>query len=115
MKNWVWLLFRDKLFFACCAINKFSQYFLSFSFFHSFVRFLSVDVAILMLGSGPVKGVSEAILASSSAFSFPITPLWPGTHNSFTGILVERSRILSLHSSANDVENFDFWSVLRTP
>ncbi|KAF6215798.1 hypothetical protein GE061_000133 [Apolygus lucorum] len=42
---------------------------------------LKEDLEMPMAGSGPINGVSEPLLASASAFSFPITPLCPATHS----------------------------------
>lgn len=41
-------------------------------------------------GSGPVNGVAEPLLASSSAISFPGMSEWPGTQTILTLLLEAR-------------------------
>ena len=63
--------FIEIQFFACLAESSKRQYALNLLASQSAMNFWRVEKETGTQGSGPMKGESDAILASSSAFSLP--------------------------------------------
>lgn len=92
-------------FFDCLAIPESLQAFAKASTLHSSTKACRVANGTGMPGSGPSRGVFDAVLAKSSAISLPSIPLCPGTHVNVTGHLLANESRMSLHSRARAEEN----------